>query len=89
MCRLVLSEVGLKVLRVRPSFQLMHVMPDGSKIEIGAAHYRAPEVLFRPDLIGEECDGIAQCVANSIVVSVLHFDCSSPRHGSFHPVTSR
>jgi hypothetical protein len=46
-------------------------MPDGSKIEIGAAHYRAPEILFRPDLIGEECDGAAQCVANAIFVGLF------------------
>lgn len=43
-------------------------MPDGSKIEIGSAYHRAPEVLFRPEVTGEEYDGIPQCVATSILV---------------------
>jgi len=47
--------------------RLIHTLPDGSKIEVGAAHYRAPEVLFRPELIGQEFNGAAQCVANSIL----------------------
>uniref|UniRef100_A0A914DRA1 Actin n=1 Tax=Acrobeloides nanus TaxID=290746 RepID=A0A914DRA1_9BILA len=41
-------------------------LPDGSTLEIGAARFRAPEVLFRPELIGEEYDGIHQCIVNSI-----------------------
>uniref|UniRef100_A0A183BL88 Actin n=1 Tax=Globodera pallida TaxID=36090 RepID=A0A183BL88_GLOPA len=45
---------------------ILHTLPDGSKIEIGPSHYRAPELLFRPELIGEECEGIAHCVANAI-----------------------
>lgn len=49
-----------------PAGKVLHTLPDGSKIEVGAAHYRAPELLFRPDLIGEEYDGAAQCVANAI-----------------------
>ncbi|VEL31353.1 unnamed protein product [Protopolystoma xenopodis] len=35
-------------------------LPDGSTLEIGPARFRAPELLFRPDLIGEECFGIHQ-----------------------------
>ncbi|KAL3089483.1 hypothetical protein niasHS_006867 [Heterodera schachtii] len=46
--------------------KISHTLPDGSKIEIGPSHYRAPELLFRPELIGEECDGISHCVANAI-----------------------
>ncbi len=34
------------------------MLPDGSTIEIGKARFRAPEVLFRPDLIGEESSGL-------------------------------
>uniref|UniRef100_A0A161MKL5 Actin-related protein 1 n=1 Tax=Triatoma infestans TaxID=30076 RepID=A0A161MKL5_TRIIF len=34
-----------------------YILPDGSTLDIGAARFRAPEVLFRPDLIGEECEG--------------------------------
>lgn len=48
------------------SGEVIHTLPDGSKIEIGPANYRAPEILFRPDLIGEECESVSQCVANAI-----------------------
>lgn len=43
-----------------------YILPDGSSIEIGPARYRAPEVLFKPDLIGEECEGIHQILTFSI-----------------------
>merc|ERR1719414_1790383 len=32
-------------------------LPDGSTLEIGQPRFRAPEVLFKPDLIGEEYEG--------------------------------
>ncbi|VDK73943.1 unnamed protein product [Anisakis simplex] len=41
-------------------------LPDGSVLEIGAARFRAPEVLFRPELIGEEWPGIATALNASI-----------------------
>uniref|UniRef100_A0AC34FZS7 Actin n=1 Tax=Panagrolaimus sp. ES5 TaxID=591445 RepID=A0AC34FZS7_9BILA len=44
----------------------MYKLPDGQEIELGACRNRAPEVLFRPELIGAEYDGIPQCIANSI-----------------------
>ena len=37
--------------------QSAYNLPDGRKIQIGAARFRAPEVLFDPSLIGEEQDG--------------------------------
>lgn len=43
-----------------------YTLPDGSVIEIGPAKFRAPEVLFRPDLIGEEYEGIHEVLAYSI-----------------------
>jgi len=46
--------------------QKSYTMPDGSSIKIGAAHYQAPEVLFRPELIGLEYNGIPQCISNAI-----------------------
>lgn len=35
-------------------------LPDGSTLEIGPARFRAPELLFRPDLMGQEYFGIHQ-----------------------------
>ncbi|VDM71068.1 unnamed protein product, partial [Strongylus vulgaris] len=46
--------------------KLIYPLPDGSRLEIGASRFRAPEVLFRPELIGEEWPGIAQLVNDSI-----------------------
>lgn len=46
-------------------------LPDGSKLEIGSARFRAPEVLFRPDLIGEECEGLHEVLLFSIMKSDL------------------
>ena len=39
--------------------------------QIGAAQFRAPEVLFRPDLIGEEYEGIHEVLMYSIQKSDL------------------
>ncbi|KAE9420770.1 hypothetical protein Angca_003978 [Angiostrongylus cantonensis] len=44
----------------------MYPLPDGSRLEIGASRFRAPEVLFRPELIGEEWPGIAHLVNDAI-----------------------
>ena len=41
-------------------------LPDGSTIHIGSEAFRAPEILFHPDLVGEEYPGVQQCVVNAI-----------------------
>ena len=35
-------------------------------LQVGQARFRAPEVLFKPDLIGEECEGIHEVLMYSI-----------------------
>lgn len=45
-----------------------YTLPDGSSIKIGPARFRAPEILFKPDLIG--CFGFMQPVA-SIFIKVV------------------
>eukprot|EP01038_Epipyxis_sp_PR26KG_P010648 gene10648-14300_t len=42
-------------------------LPDGSVVEMGAEAYRAPEILFQPDLIGSEYRGIHDCLVKSIM----------------------
>lgn len=42
-------------------------LPDGSTIDIGAESYRAPEILFQPDIIGYECKGVHDCLVRSIM----------------------
>lgn len=46
-------------------------LPDGTVLKLGACRYRAPEVLFKPDLVGEEWQGVHQC----LVYSVQKSDC--------------
>uniref|UniRef100_T1ISG9 Beta-centractin n=1 Tax=Strigamia maritima TaxID=126957 RepID=T1ISG9_STRMM len=43
-----------------------YTLPDGSTLEIGRARFRAPEVLFRPDLIGQEFEGLHEVLVYSI-----------------------
>ncbi|KAF2753528.1 actin-related protein, ARP1 class [Pseudovirgaria hyperparasitica] len=41
-------------------------LPDGNKLKIGAERFRAPEILFNPELIGTEYHGVHQIVVESI-----------------------
>ncbi|KAI4153139.1 MAG: hypothetical protein L6R39_001662 [Caloplaca ligustica] len=43
-----------------------HVLPDGNKIKIGSERWKAPEILFDPELIGLEYPGIHQIVVDAI-----------------------
>lgn len=52
-------------------FQFSYSLPDGSRLELGNCRFRAAEVLFRPELIGEECPGLAYLVNDSIRVFVF------------------
>jgi len=45
---------------------LTYKLPDGTSIDIGPERYRAPEILFHPELIGEEYLGVQQILTNSI-----------------------
>lgn len=49
--------------------KIAFTLPDGNVIDIGSARYRAPELLFRPDLIGDESEGIHQVLTESIIKS--------------------
>lgn len=54
------------------SEKMSYTLPDGHVIEINAsARIKAPEILFRPDLIGSECEGIHEVLMNSIAKSDL------------------
>lgn len=46
--------------------KLLYTLPDGNTLEIGPARFRAPEVLFRPDLLGEESEGIHEVLMYAI-----------------------
>jgi len=42
-------------------------LPDGQVISIAAARFRAPEILFKPSLIGKESEGVHRLVYDSIM----------------------
>ncbi|XP_063696927.1 actin-related protein 1 [Culicoides brevitarsis] len=44
----------------------LYTLPDGNTLEIASARFRAPEILFRPHLIGEECEGLHEMLMYSI-----------------------
>ena len=46
-------------------------LPDGQVLTLGKERFRAPEVLFRPELIGSEEYGVADSLVNSIKKSDL------------------
>lgn len=49
-----------------------YTLPDGSNVEIGAGpRIRAPEILFRPDLVGCEFEGVHEVLVYSIQKSDL------------------
>lgn len=48
-----------------------YTLPDGSTLEIGPARFRAPEILFRPDHIGEEDEGLHEVLVYAIHKSDL------------------
>ncbi|KAK4463360.1 actin-like protein [Cladorrhinum samala] len=43
-----------------------YVLPDGNRLKIGAERFRAPEILFDPEIIGLEYPGVHQIVVDSI-----------------------
>lgn len=66
-----LSANPIKEESIAEADKASYALPDGSSIEVGAARFRAPEVLFRPDLIGEECEGLHEVLVFSIQRSDL------------------
>ncbi|KPI42851.1 Actin-like protein [Cyphellophora attinorum] len=46
--------------------EVTYELPDGKKIKIGAERFRAPEILFDPEIIGLEYPGVHQMLVDSI-----------------------
>lgn len=46
--------------------EVSYELPDGKKIKIGAERFRAPEIMFEPEIIGLEYSGVHQMVFDSI-----------------------
>ncbi|KAK7183949.1 Actin-like protein [Paraphaeosphaeria sporulosa] len=43
-----------------------YTLPDGQKLKVGAERFRAPEILFNPEIIGLEYPGVHQIVVEAI-----------------------
>ncbi|OHE99078.1 actin [Colletotrichum orchidophilum] len=52
--------------RTDPAKGVEYVLPDGHKLKIGAERFRAPEILFDPEIIGLEYPGVHQIVVDAI-----------------------
>lgn len=50
----------------RRSKTVEYTLPDGNKIKVGAERFRAPEILFDPELVGLEYSGVHQMVVDAI-----------------------
>ncbi|CEG48928.1 alpha-centractin [Plasmopara halstedii] len=48
-----------------------YFLPDGTLLNIGPERFRAPEVLFRPEIIGSEARGVHECLVQAIMKSDL------------------
>lgn len=46
-----------------------YLLPDGTSFDIGPARFRAPELLFKPELIGEEYEGIHEVLTYAVMKS--------------------
>lgn len=46
--------------------EVEYVLPDGNKMKVGAERFRAPEILFEPELIGLEYPGVHQMLVDAI-----------------------
>ena len=44
-----------------------YALPDGTSLELGPEAFRAPEILFRPDLIGSEHRGVHDCLVKAVM----------------------
>jgi len=48
------------------NIEAVYLLPDGNSVVVGPERFRAPEILFHPDIIGEEYIGIHECIVHSI-----------------------
>ncbi|KAG8509721.1 Beta-centractin [Galemys pyrenaicus] len=46
--------------------KVQYTLPDGSTLDVGPARFRAPELLFQPDLVGNESEGLHEVLAFAI-----------------------
>jgi len=60
-------EAELQLSREKTDLQQNFTMPNGTQLSVGDERFRAPEVLFKPNLLGLETVGLQHHLANAII----------------------
>ncbi|KAI9716484.1 MAG: Actin-like protein [Chrysothrix sp. TS-e1954] len=57
---------GLNSRAVQEGKIMEYILPDGNKLKLGTERFRAPEILFEPEIIGLEYPGIQHLITDAI-----------------------
>ena len=60
-------EDEMKLSETSSDIEKNYELPDGQVLTVGNERFRAGEILFKPSLIGKECDGIHELMYSSIM----------------------
>ncbi|XP_071334459.1 uncharacterized protein [Trachinotus anak] len=56
--------------------EMYYTMPDGQIVTLSSERFRAPEILFKPELIGKEHCGMHESIFKSVLSSDIDLRCS-------------
>lgn len=69
-CCFVAGDIQTAEAEAEPSMD--YQLPDGKVIQLGKERFRAPELLFRPSIVGSECASLPEALAAAISGCDLH-----------------
>lgn len=62
-------EAEMEAAEQSSEIEMIYKLPDGNDVSVGAERFRCPEVLFQPNLIGLEQEGVHHLLHQSIMRS--------------------